>query len=462
MRAGTGQITSPLDILCKVAAAENSISAAVSPDSPQGPPLPSAQKLPPILPVTPAGTSYPPPEPVLPGPCTHHSRLSCSAPAASVSSFLAGPGLSLAPLRGPGSLSTRGYVERQVLPEHNLEGGLLHGSAVSCDQEQERSLLSGRLPECQQPSARQGNLASCCHNSLLADRQALSVALRAPVPSTTPAHIHRNVSAPSLRGGAREDFERHAEPARPAAVAIAPPPQTSLAGHTVNPVSALLRISGQGELNVPPTQSIPVPRRNAPCGYTSQSLQGCLPGSAPSAYSPTLYGCSPPSRSRVFCSSMGATSFKSVASRSATKVSGRRDSYTRFTAEEEAMLLEGVRVFGVGNWKKILNSYRFHWKRTAVDLKDKYRNITRAKIRRMNACSQNEGSSVAGDGDFHTAAGSLSVHASLAHCSPLQNQVVTVTAFSPISPSAEMKATETGRGKAAHEGRSGKRDMIDE
>lgn len=66
---------------------------------------------------------------------------------------------------------------------------------------------------------------------------------------------------------------------------------------------------------------------------------------------------------------------------------GRRESYTRFTAEEEHMLLDGVAVYGAGNWKKILNSYHFHWKRTAVDLKDKYRNMTRARIRRAAAAA---------------------------------------------------------------------------
>lgn len=88
---------------------------------------------------------------------------------------------------------------------------------------------------------------------------------------------------------------------------------------------------------------------------------------------------------------------RSVSSRRSSKSSGRRDSYTRFTAEEEAMLMEGVRVFGVGNWKKILNSYRFHWKRTAVDLKDKYRNMTRAKMRRMQVGSASDLSSVGSD-----------------------------------------------------------------
>jgi Myb-like DNA-binding domain len=61
----------------------------------------------------------------------------------------------------------------------------------------------------------------------------------------------------------------------------------------------------------------------------------------------------------------------------------RRDSYTRFTTEEEALLMEGVRAFGAGNWKQILaSSPAFHWKRTPVDLKDKWRNLTRARQRR--------------------------------------------------------------------------------
>ena len=100
----------------------------------------------------------------------------------------------------------------------------------------------------------------------------------------------------------------------------------------------------------------------------------CMSGMS-GGYSPPVYG-SPPV--------MGRRS--GVGSR--VKGSGRRDSYTRFTAEEENMLMEGVRIHGVGNWKKILNSYRFHWKRTAVDLKDKYRNMTRAKLRRMQASGE--------------------------------------------------------------------------
>lgn len=108
----------------------------------------------------------------------------------------------------------------------------------------------------------------------------------------------------------------------------------------------------------PPTPAMPIP--------VQQTMHSVRPGSAPAAYS--LY----------------------MPLKKGTR--GRRDSYTRFTPEEEAMLLDGVRVHGVGNWKKILVSYRFHWKRTAVDLKDKYRNITRAKMRKLNAAAAHSNS----------------------------------------------------------------------
>lgn len=65
----------------------------------------------------------------------------------------------------------------------------------------------------------------------------------------------------------------------------------------------------------------------------------------------------------------------------------RRGCYTRFSAAEEAQLLEGVRKHGAGKWKKILNSYSFHRKRTAVDLKDKYRNMLRARERQKARCA---------------------------------------------------------------------------
>lgn len=53
-----------------------------------------------------------------------------------------------------------------------------------------------------------------------------------------------------------------------------------------------------------------------------------------------------------------------------------------YTDEEKRMLLEGVLMFGVGKWKEILQHYDFTENvRTAVNLKDLYRTLTRAATR---------------------------------------------------------------------------------
>ncbi|XP_030532549.2 uncharacterized protein LOC115742414 isoform X2 [Rhodamnia argentea] len=59
------------------------------------------------------------------------------------------------------------------------------------------------------------------------------------------------------------------------------------------------------------------------------------------------------------------------------KVSGRRK-VKRWSLEEEETLRNGVQRFGKGNWKLILHCYRHIFEeRTEVDLKDKWRNMTR-------------------------------------------------------------------------------------
>ncbi|KAF6000384.1 hypothetical protein F1559_000393 [Cyanidiococcus yangmingshanensis] len=63
------------------------------------------------------------------------------------------------------------------------------------------------------------------------------------------------------------------------------------------------------------------------------------------------------------------------------KKSGRM-AYVRFTEEEERLLLEGVALYGIGNWKAILSRmHGFHPKRTPMNLKDKFRNMLRARMR---------------------------------------------------------------------------------
>ena len=46
----------------------------------------------------------------------------------------------------------------------------------------------------------------------------------------------------------------------------------------------------------------------------------------------------------------------------------------RWSDEEVEYLVEGIRLFGVGSWKDILNNFPFG-DRTYVDLKDKFRNL---------------------------------------------------------------------------------------
>jgi len=48
-----------------------------------------------------------------------------------------------------------------------------------------------------------------------------------------------------------------------------------------------------------------------------------------------------------------------------------------FTISEEGYMMAGVRLYGVGNWSKILSKYDFHSSRTSVSLKDKFRTMKR-------------------------------------------------------------------------------------
>lgn len=77
-----------------------------------------------------------------------------------------------------------------------------------------------------------------------------------------------------------------------------------------------------------------------------------------------------------------------VSKSKAGRQKGRREWYLRFSECEQSMLLDGVKRFGAGSWKKILCTYEFHWKRTAVDLKDKYRNILKARDRQKKVGMQ--------------------------------------------------------------------------
>lgn len=84
----------------------------------------------------------------------------------------------------------------------------------------------------------------------------------------------------------------------------------------------------------------------------------------------------------------------------------RRKSYTRFTAEEEHALMEGVRIHGVGNWKQILaSSDLLSSRRSTIQLKDKYRTATRAR-QRLAATAEATGAIDAADPSIGSAIGS--------------------------------------------------------
>ena len=54
--------------------------------------------------------------------------------------------------------------------------------------------------------------------------------------------------------------------------------------------------------------------------------------------------------------------------------------YRRFSEEEKAQIMDGVRRFGMGSrnlWRRIVSSYRFN-NRSAVDIKDAFRTMQRA------------------------------------------------------------------------------------
>lgn len=346
--------SSPLDILCKVAAAERSaISSKPNPAPPPSPPSPPPppRRLPPIR------APYSPP-------LLHHRtsspRLSSSAP--SHHAILSGSSLPEYPTM---FLPTSQYASsRSALPAAPFMV--------------QQSALPRSLP-------RSFHAPSPAHSSApsVHSQQFHPSPLYSPLHSSRPdsQSMPRNLSAPTLRPSHSSANSMSSHP-------IPVTRQQGAADHArFGPEDPLYNSSYSFIPRPPPSASIPIQHPAVPVLTMrhQQSSSSLPPVSLPGiALSPVGYGSSPASLSRPRVSYGSPGSMKGVSGR-ASKSTGRRDSYTRFTAEEEAMLLDGVRVFGVGNWKKILNSYRFHWKRTAVDLKDKYRNMTRAKMRRINA-----------------------------------------------------------------------------
>lgn len=459
MRRESG-LVSPLDMLCSVAAAEKNRSSPPSPAL--GVPLevpmqslpPPSETLPPVLPALSSSEPKTLPRPLMPG-LPSQSRLSSSAPANPSRSILSGSSLPLAPLarfRGPVQQveeyddgtqcfhdrfgfdppdPTR-QVQRKPDDSPHFHSNARHQNQATDHPWQQYETLQAH---CSQRNLSTGDGALRSYPLPLLNPSSRAVTTTTPVQSS----IQRNASAPSLSVGDSRNVPDHRSAllshtkwqsnlAQGAALSSASWPSAPDSAHVASP-----RISTLHALRSP---TIPVPSRPVSSRLALPVMLSGLPSSAPSEVSLPIHGSSP-TRSRSATTS-GMSSLKSVAGRAATKASGRRDSYMRFTAEEEAMLLDGVRVYGVGSWKKILNSYRFHWKRTAVDLKDKYRNITRAKLRRINASSSSDLGSNPNECDLSGNALSLPAAAKTPQMlqSPLPTQSVTTAKFVPMSASS--------------------------
>lgn len=54
------------------------------------------------------------------------------------------------------------------------------------------------------------------------------------------------------------------------------------------------------------------------------------------------------------------------------------------TIDEKARLVDGVAIYGAGNWAQIVKAFEFHKCRTSVSLKDKWRNLLLKKQREKN------------------------------------------------------------------------------
>lgn len=70
---------------------------------------------------------------------------------------------------------------------------------------------------------------------------------------------------------------------------------------------------------------------------------------------------------------VGATAVRSVTHNVSPMTSSPRSHSWSHTETEN--LLKGVKRFGIGRWKLILDNYEFSERRTAVSLKDKWRNL---------------------------------------------------------------------------------------
>ncbi|XP_022986836.1 telomeric repeat-binding factor 2-like isoform X2 [Cucurbita maxima] len=130
----------------------------------------------------------------------------------------------------------------------------------------------------------------------------------------------------------------------------------------LQPMSANLKDPGHGHKTVFPRPSI-MERNSTACTYEWNDSIDDLPEGSPA--------------SRLHLHSPKRKAVSPLKKYEETKAVGRRRC-KKWSLLEEDTLRTAVQRFGKGNWKLILNSYRDIFdERTEVDLKDKWRNMTR-------------------------------------------------------------------------------------
>ena len=141
---------------------------------------------------------------------------------------------------------------------------------------------------------------------------------------------------------------------------------------------------GYWMVGAPPPPALPCPPHSHPTAPTSSSSSGAWTATsvASDAGRPRLSRTS--STTDTWRADSDARASRGAVDKPPPRSS--RSNYVRFTECEEWLLLEGVALYGIGNWKKILHSMDgFHPKRTPMNLKDKFRNILRARMRQAEA-----------------------------------------------------------------------------
>jgi hypothetical protein len=153
------------------------------------------------------------------------------------------------------------------------------------------------------------------------------------------------------------------QPQAPPSPMAPPTPQSQLASFPVTLPASPTRTPSAGGSTVPAAadtpHALPAPNRHVDAAVRAVARPLPLTPAAPTAGKTNAAG-------------SGGGSGVADMSSSANK------KRIPWTEEETSNLYNGVERYGVGEWAKIMSTYKFHDRRRAVDLKDKWRNMYKA------------------------------------------------------------------------------------